>query len=99
MDKEDLKFRDVFKKAFYTGVGAIFMTEEAIRQTLGEMKLPQDLMKSVIKNAQRGKKEVLDVVRNELHKVLQKFDISKEISRILETYDVQINVHFTPKKK
>ena len=90
----ELSFTDLFKKAFFTGIGAVFMTEEAIRQTLTDLKLPQEMMKGVLKNAQRGKEEVLDIFRNEFHKVLERYDLSKEISKFLESHDVEVKVTF-----
>ena len=96
---DESSFADLFKKAFYTSVGAVFMTEEAIRLNLKELKLPQEIMKGVLKNAQKGKEDVLAIVRNELHKVIQQFDLASEMGRFLRDHDVEIKVRFTPKAK
>ena len=97
--KEDLSVVDLFKKAFYTGVGAIFMTEEAVRQTLSDMKLPQEVMKTIVKNAEKGKQEIFDIIRSEFRKVLSKYDLSKEIEAILKNNDIEIKIRFSPKEK
>jgi len=93
------QFVDLFKKAFYTGVGAIFMTEEAIRLNLKELKLPQEIMKGVLENAQKGKEEILAIVRSELHKAIQQCDLASEMGRFLKDHDVHVHVRFTPKSK
>lgn len=96
--KED-SLVDVFKKAFFTGVGAIFMTEEAIRNTLSEMSLPQEVIKVVMKNAQRGKEEVMGIFQSEIQRMIEKVDFPAEVSKFLETHEMQINVKFSPKNK
>jgi len=94
-NKEEIGF---FKKALFTGVGAFFMTEETIRQGLGELKLPQEFAKAVLKNAQKGKDEVLGIFRNEFHKVMQKYDVAAEMGKFLREHDMHVNIHFTRKK-
>lgn len=95
--KEDLSVVDLFKKAFYTGVGAIFMTEEAIRHTLSEMKLPQEVMKTILKNAEKGKQDIFEIIRSEFHKVLGKYDIPKEIETMLHKHDIEVTIRLSPK--
>lgn len=98
-EKDELNVVDYFKKAFYGGIGALFMTEEAIRQILGELKLPQEIMKTIVKNAQKGKAEVLSVFRQEFHEAMKKINISNELGSFLENHDVHIDIRFGPKKK
>lgn len=88
---------DVFKKAFFTGVGAIFMTEEAIRNTLSEMSLPQEAIKMIMKNAQKGKEEVMEMMGREIRKVMEKVDIPSEFKKFLEDHTVSIEIKFKKK--
>src|ERR1700704_2851267 len=61
---------DLMKKALISGVGALFMTEEGIRNLVGELKLPKELIGSVLAQADRTKQEVLRVMTEELRSFL-----------------------------
>ncbi|MBI4040608.1 MAG: hypothetical protein HY390_01945 [Deltaproteobacteria bacterium] len=94
---EDAKFGDIFKKAFYTGFGALFMTEAAIRSTFSELRLPQDVLKSVLSQAQKGKEEVFAILRSELANVFSKINVSKEMEKFLERHEMHVHIEFKAK--
>lgn len=94
MDKKDESLVEVFKKAFFTGVGALFMTEEAIRSTLSDMSLPQEVIKMVMKNAQKGKEEVMVIIGKEIRKVMERVDFSSELRKFLADHTVHIEIKF-----
>ena len=53
---------DLAKKILLTGLGAIFMTEEGIRKSLGDLKVPKDAVSGLLDMMKRQKNEVLSAV-------------------------------------
>ena len=47
---------DVVNKALVTGVGAVFMTEEGIRSAVSDMRLPKDVARGLVQQAEVTKK-------------------------------------------
>ena len=90
---------DVVKKVFAVGMSAAFMTEESIRSALGEVKLPKDLLKALLDNANRSKEEVLNRVSNEAVRMIQKVDFVKEASRFVENHKFRISAEIEVEKK
>lgn len=98
-EKESLA--DILKKVVNTGVSAAFMTEDAIKNMVGDLPLPKELVQGLISNAKNTRDDFIMSVKTELKERLERIDVSKEIDRILENYDVEVNakIKFTPKKK
>ncbi|OGQ37139.1 MAG: hypothetical protein A3F16_01670 [Deltaproteobacteria bacterium RIFCSPHIGHO2_12_FULL_43_9] len=92
---------EVIRKIALTGIGAYFVTEETIRQTLGEMKLPKEILAKVLANASKGKEELVKAFAKEFKGFLQAADLQGEVERFLQKNDVNIEakVTFSPKKK
>src|SRR5450631_2712584 len=74
---------DLMKKALISGVGARFMTEEGIRNLVGELKLPKELIGSVLAQADRTKQEVLRVMTEELRSFLRSPVLREEFLDLL----------------
>ncbi len=98
-EKESLA--DILKKVVNTGVSAAFMTEDAIKNMVGDLPLPKELVQGLINNAKNTRDDFITSVKTELKERLERIDVSKEIDRILENYDVEVNakIKFSPKKK
>lgn len=92
---------DFVKKVVSTGIGAFFLTEEALKSAMQEKNLPLDLMQNLLQNAKGLRDEVFKQIKNELGGYLDKIDVSKEVGKILENYDldVQAKIKFTKRKK
>lgn len=92
---------EVIRKIALTGIGAYFVTEETIRQTLGEMKLPKEILGKILANAARGKEELVKAFAREFKGFLQAADLSGEVERFLQKNEVTIEakVTFSPKKR
>ena len=97
--EKDGKIGELLKKVLTTGVTAAFMTEESVRAVLKDLPLPKDMVGSLVENARHTKTEFVSSVKNELKSYLDKIDISKEIDKIVEKYDFQINATISLKKK
>ncbi len=90
---------DLVKKLISAGVGAAFMTEESIRAYLGELKLPKDVLGTLLQGAQKSKDELMDRVGNEIIKIVQKIDFVHEASRFVEEHKFRITAEVDVVKK
>lgn len=98
-DDKDGKIEGILKKVLTTGVTAAFMTEESVRALLKDVPLPKDIVGGLLENAKNTKTEFVAGVKNELKMYLDKIDLGKEIDKIVEKYDFQINATISLKKK
>jgi len=99
-DEKDQKGSfDLIKKLISAGVGAAFMTEESVRSYLGELKLPKDVIGTMLQGAQKSKEELMDRVGNEIIKIVQKIDFVKEASRFVEEHKFRITAEVDVVKK
>ena len=96
---KDGKLGDIFKKALATGVTAAFMTEEGVRNLLKDVPLPKDIVGNLVDNARNTKTEFVASVKNELKTYLEKIDLSREIEKIAEKYDFEVNATIRLKRK
>ncbi|HYV65485.1 MAG TPA: hypothetical protein VE964_04530, partial [Myxococcales bacterium] len=62
---------EIVRRAVLTGVGALFMTEEGIRNLVGEMKLPKDALAFLVAQADRTRSEVTRIVTQEVRRFLE----------------------------
>ena len=89
---------DVVNKALVTGVGAVFMTEEGIRNAVSDMRLPKDVAKSVVAQAEVTKKEMFRIVGREVRTFLEHSNISQAIAGALAetTVEITTTIRFKP---
>ena len=71
MDK-DSSFSEAVKKVVSIGVGAAFMTEDAIKSFLSEFQLPKDIVSGIQNNARVAKEDFVEMMRTELSKKFEK---------------------------
>jgi uncharacterized protein (UPF0128 family) len=98
-EKSEKKLTDIFKKVINTGVSAAFMTEDTVKSILSELPLPKDVVSGLLENAKNTRAEFVDSVKKELKTYLNKVDISKEVDRVLEKYDIEVSAKLQFKKK
>ena len=102
MEEKDKKnLTDIFKKVINTGVSAAFMTEDAVKGIVQDLPLPKEIVNGLLQNAKNSRDEFISSVKSELKTYLDKIDVSKEIDRVLENYDIEVNakLKFNKKKK
>jgi hypothetical protein len=99
-DKDkDGRIGELFKKVLTTGVTAAFMTEEGVRSMLKDLPLPKDIISSLVENAKSTKTEFVSSVKNELKSYLEKIDLTREIDKIVDKYDFEVNATISLKRK
>ena len=98
-EKEDKKISDVVRKLFSAGISAAFMTEEGIRGLVQDLPLPKEIIQGLLQNAKATKDEFIQSTKKELKSYLDRVDLSKEVDRVLENYDLEISANIKFKKK
>src|SRR4051795_7659191 len=81
---------DIVRRAVLTGVGALFMTEEGIRNLVGEMKLPKDALAFLLSQADKTRTEVARVVTQEVRRFLESETLRREIWKLLRGVTLEV---------
>ena len=82
---------DIVRRAVLTGVGALFMTEEGIRNLVGEMKLPKDALSFLLAQADRTRAEVTRIVTQEVRRFLESETLRREMWKLLTSVTLEVN--------
>jgi len=98
-DDSGIRLGEALKKVLTAGLGAAFMTEESIRNYLGELKLPKDVLNGLLQNASRSKEELMSRVGNEVTRMISKIDFVKEASRFVEEHKFKVQAEVEVVKK
>jgi len=89
---------DIVRRAVLTGVGALFMTEEGIRNLVGDMKMPKDAIAFLMAQAEKTRSEVARVVTQEVRRFLESETLRREIWKMVSgvTLEVTASIHLKP---
>jgi hypothetical protein len=98
-DDEKRGLSDLLKSAINTGIGAAFMTEEAIRKNLADTPIGQESIQKLIDQAKSAKTEFTQSIKSELKSFLGDIDISSELDRVLNEYDLKFDIKLSFSKK
>ena len=79
------------RKALVTGLSAVFVTEEGIRNVLGDMRVPKDAIAMFLQPAENGRKELFGALLSEIKTYVKDFDVSAAIRKAL--VGVQVDIH------
>lgn len=82
---------DLVRRAVLTGVGALFMTEEGLRNLVGEMKLPKDALAFLLSQADKTRGEVARVVTQEVRRFLESETLRREIWKLINGVTLEVN--------
>jgi len=82
---------DIVRRAVLTGVGALFMTEEGIRNLVGDMKMPKDALAFLITQADKTRSEVARVVTHEVRRFLESETLRREMWKLLTGVTLEVN--------
>src|SRR3954447_4904867 len=82
---------DIVRRAVLTGVGALFMTEEGIRNLVGDMKMPKDALAFLVGQADKTRTEVARVVTQEVRRFLESETLRREIWKVLTGVTLEVN--------
>jgi hypothetical protein len=95
------KVSDWVKKTLLTGVGAVFMTEEGIRNALSEMKLPKNVIAAAVSQADKTKREISGMIASEVRHFLDGIRVDEIIRKALvgQTIEINATIRIKPDKK
>jgi hypothetical protein len=96
---KDNKIGDIIKKVVSVGVGAAFMTEDAVKNILSDLPLPKDIVTGLLQNAKSAKEDFSTTIREELRTHLSRIDPKILMEELVENYDIEFNTKVTFKKK
>ena len=99
--KEKDTLNDLIRKTISVGIGAAFMTEEAVKKMLQDAPLPKEIVQGLIQQAKTTKLKLNDVVTEEIKSQLSKVNPSHIIEEVLQNNNIEVSATFTlvPKKK
>ena len=97
--KSESSITEAIKKVVSIGVGAAFMTEDAVKTILSDLPLPKDIVTGLIQNAKGAKKEFSEGIRSEVREYLSKVDITKVVESTLEKYDFDVQAKVSLRRK
>lgn len=86
------------RRALLAGVGAVFMTEENIRKTMADLKVPKEAFSYLVGQADRTRTEATRILRNEVRRFLNSEAFRKELVRLLSglTLEIKAEVRLRP---
>ncbi|MDY7231099.1 hypothetical protein [Hyalangium rubrum] len=86
------------RKMAVAGLGAIFMTEEGIRNLAGQLKLPKEVLGFILSQAERTKDEIGRVLAEEVRRFLQSEKLREEFVKLMSgmTLDVRAQIRLVP---
>ena len=95
----EIRFLEVLKRVGSLGVGAAFMTEDAVKNLLHDLPMPKDIMLGLIEQVKVQKKELASSFKSEFKNYLSSINPTKEIDKVLSKYEVNVNATFTFRRK
>ena len=88
------------KKLMTAGVGAFFLTEEALKTLVSEFKLPKEIVGSILDGAKNVRKEFMQsVVTEMMTKVQDKIDPTVMVADFFKKNEVTFEVKIKVKDK
>ena len=78
---------EFLRKVAVAGLGAVFMTEEGVRNLAGQLKLPKEVLGFILAQAEKTKDDVGRVVSEELRRFLQSEKLRDEFAQAPVRHD------------
>ncbi len=98
-EREGFRAKDLLRKVFLSGVGALFMTEEGVRSLVKELKLPKEALAGALAQADRTKSELVRMVGAEVRTFLEGSKVREDLLDLLTqvTFEVKAEVAIKPR--
>lgn len=92
---------DVVKRALVGSLGSLFMSEDGLRESLTDLKLPKEAVNFMLKQADNTKKEFLRLIAKELRDFLESTNFYEEIQKILTSlsFEIRTEIRLIPNDK
>jgi hypothetical protein len=91
---------EAVKRIMTVGMTAAFITEDTLRNYIGDLKLPKEVLHGLLQHATKSKEELANRVSGEIMKMLSKIDLAREAAKFLEHHKVKVSaeIEFTKKE-
>lgn len=89
------KVSDWVKKTLLTGVGAALMTEEGIRNALGDLKMPKNVITAAVLQADKTKKEIITLIAREVRQFLDRVEVADIVKKAMAGQTIEIKATIT----
>lgn len=101
IENDKFKISDFVKELASQGLATYFLTEDVLKTSFKDLKVPKELVGGVLDSLFKKKDEFYSLLVKEFGKVLSQVDISKEITKFLQNHEIKldIKVAFEPKKE
>lgn len=96
---KNAKVSEGIKRLLTSGLSAVLMSEDGIRQYLQDVKMPKDALGSILKGVTKSKEEIVNRVGNELSKLVEKIDLVDELTKFLRDHKIKVSAEFEFSKK
>ena len=96
---KDKNIVDFLKKVIDGGLGAAVLTEDVLKGLFSDISIHKDLVNHLLTSAKKSKEDFLLSLKDEVHQYLKDIDWGKELSKILDDYQIEVKVNFKKKKK
>ncbi|MGZ3460324.1 MAG: hypothetical protein ACXU86_17695, partial [Archangium sp.] len=74
---------ELMRKAAFAGLGALFMTEESLRRSAGQMRLPREVLNAILAQAERTKDDLARMLTEEVRRFLHSEALRRELTQII----------------
>ena len=80
------------------GFGTLFMNEELVGRIMDELRLPREWLSTILSQTEKARKNIAEILKNELRKFLEGLDLQKELTKILTSMilEVKTEIRFVP---
>lgn len=87
------------RKVAVAGLGAVFMTEEGIRNLAGQLKLPKEMLGVILSQAEKTKDDVGRIVSEEVRRFLQSEKLREEFLKLIAGMTIEVKAEISLKPK
>lgn len=89
---------DLIKRTLTGTFGALFMSEDGLRQTLSDLKMPKELIQHILQQADHTKRELMQTIARELREFLEVSNFYEEVQRILTSlsFEIRTQIRLVP---
>ena len=89
---------DFVKRTVVGGIGSLLFTEEGVRRTVADLKLPKEMLGALMGQAEKTRDEVTGALRKEIRKFLNSDAFKAQLLDLLKgvTLEVKAEVRLKP---
>jgi hypothetical protein len=98
-DDKTNKLSDVLKKVVTAGIGAAVSTEDVVKQKIQDLQVSKELVNGLMQNAKGMKEDFSTYLKTEVKNYLSTIDVSTEIQKVLDNYDISFDIKVNLSKK